>query len=95
MHAGGIKDLHFSNKGELLLSSSCDKSMKAWKIKNKKEKPQYLFSLTGHKNWVKSGQISTDGLHIGSGSDDKTVKLWDINTHKALHSYEFHTDFVN
>jgi len=39
MHAGGIKDLHFSNKGELLLSSSCDKSMKAWKIKNKKEKP--------------------------------------------------------
>ena len=39
MHAGAIKDLHFSLKGDLLLSSSCDKSMKAWKIINKKDKP--------------------------------------------------------
>jgi len=62
------------------LSASDDKTLKVWKVNDKK----FMYSLsgkeTGHKNWIRSGQFSPDTRIIGSGSDDSTVKLWDFNT---------------
>jgi WD40 repeat protein len=35
----------------------------------------FLFTLSGHTNWVRSAQISPDGRLAVTGSDDKTVKV--------------------
>ena len=80
----------------MLLSASCDKTIKVWKVKDtKKNKPDYLYALAGHKNWIRSGQFAPDNRIIGSGSDDKSVRLWDVDTRKFIHSYEYHQDAVN
>lgn len=35
----------------------------------------FLFTLSGHTNWVRSAQISPDGRLAVTGSDDRTVKV--------------------
>lgn len=36
---------------------------------------RFLFTLSGHSNWVRSAQISPDGRLAVTGSDDRTVKV--------------------
>jgi centriolar protein POC1 len=43
-----------------------------------------MFTMPGHKNWVRSSKIAPDARLVVSGSDDHTVRLWDVETSKEL-----------
>jgi WD40 repeat protein len=49
---------------------------KLWR-KDLKEGPQTLY---GHKAWVASASISSDGRLLATGSADNTVKIWDVDS---------------
>jgi centriolar protein POC1 len=64
----------------MIVSSSDDKTIKGWNVlKNK-----FMFSLSGHTNWVRSAKLSPDARLVVSGSDDSSVRLWDVNIAKEL-----------
>jgi WD40 repeat protein len=73
----------YSVDGAYLLSSSDDKSSKLWRISDKK----FLFGLTGHSHWVRSGVISPDMRIIATGSEDKSSKLWDLHSQTLLNTF--------
>jgi len=56
---------------------------------------KFLFSLSGHSNWVRTSQFSPDIRLIASGGDDKTVKIWDVENKSELHTFYDHSDTVN
>lgn len=78
---------------ELVVSGSCDSTMKVWKI----EKDQCVKTLTGHKGgvrcmvWIKDINIH----YVLSGSDDSNIKIWNIDEGKCLNTLSGHKDAVN
>jgi WD40 repeat protein len=53
-----------------------------------------LFTLQGHRDWVRSVAFSPDGERLASGSSDNTVKLWDIRNGECLNTFQGHTNPV-
>lgn len=100
-----MRSVNFSSDGQLLLTSSDDKTLKTWNVSDKK----FLYSFLGHSNWVRTSEFSPDNRLIASGSDDKTVyikekffnslellkvKIWDTENKKNLQSFTDHTGII-
>jgi centriolar protein POC1 len=64
-HTSGVRSVQFSKDGERILTSSDDKSVKLWQTQRSK----FLFTLSGHLNWVRSAKLSPDARLAISGSD--------------------------
>jgi WD40 repeat protein/uncharacterized caspase-like protein len=43
-----------------------------------------LRALSGHRNWIKSLAVSSDGQKLASGSNDRTVRIWDVGSGEEL-----------
>lgn len=54
-----------------------------------------MFTLTGHKNWIKTSSFSPDNRLICSGGEDKTVILWDTESQKVLYHFSDHLGAIN
>ncbi|EJF65725.1 WD40 repeat-like protein [Dichomitus squalens] len=81
-HAAPVTSLAFvdrvpgSGKGDLLITSSWDKTIKVWDVETK----QIISSTDGHSDFVKAiHAIPSLGLLVSSGSD-KVVRLWDLSS---------------
>lgn len=48
-HIGSIRSLSFSSDSGMIVSSSDDKTIKGWNVL----KNNFMFSLSGHTNWVR------------------------------------------
>jgi len=66
----------FSPSGDLMVSSSRDRSIKIWEVKSGSE----LVTLMGHSNAVVDCKFSPDGRRVVSASWDRTLKIWDVET---------------
>ena len=66
-----------------MITSSDDKTVKLWTV----NRQQFIASLIGHKNWVRSARFSPDARMALSGGDDKVVKLWDCRTRQPIAEY--------
>jgi WD40 repeat protein len=79
-HSGWVSSVTFSSDGVLLVSGSCDKSIKLWDIQT----GGIITTFSGLSGTVHSVSISTDSTMIASGLGRHTICLWDIQTRKCL-----------
>ncbi|XP_066142356.1 WD repeat, SAM and U-box domain-containing protein 1-like isoform X2 [Euwallacea fornicatus] len=73
-HNSSVTCVRYSNSGELLASSSLDKSVKVWDTRRN----VCLVTLYGHHRYVNCVGFSKDSNLIVSGSNDKLVIVWDL-----------------
>ena len=65
-----------STKQLLLASGSRDQTIRIWEVTSGYCLRQY----TGHRDWIRSIDISEDSLWIASAGNDKTVHVWNTQT---------------
>jgi WD40 repeat protein/tetratricopeptide (TPR) repeat protein len=88
-HTNTVTHISFSSNGELIASSSEDKTVKIWN-RNGKE-VQTLKG--GHSDGITCVAFSPDGKIVASGSKDKKIVLWNIDG-TPIRTLEGHTDWV-
>ena len=90
-HASGVTSVVLTPDGQILASSSLDKTIKIRNLHTK----EVLHSLAGHTSGVLSLAITSDGKTLVSGSNDKTIKVWNLGTGQLLRTLNGHSDYVN
>jgi WD40 repeat protein len=89
-HSDWVRSIAFSPNGQLLASSSDDKTIKLWDpITGELQQ-----TLEGHSDRVHLVAFSPNGQQLASGYDDKTIKLWDPITGKLRQTLKGHTNWV-
>lgn len=71
--------------GTKAISGSRDKTLKVWDLTTHRQ----IIALRGHKDWITSMAVTSDGYLI-SGSKDKTLKIWKLITCKELFTLTNH-----
>lgn len=71
-HNHFVSDLTISNDNAYVISSSWDKTMRLWDLRNGKCRNQFI----GHNKEVFTTTFSTDNRQIFSGGADKAMYLW-------------------
>ncbi|BAY28466.1 protein kinase [Nostoc carneum NIES-2107] len=79
-HTNSVYSIAFSHDGQILASSSFDKTIKLWEVATGRE----IRTLTGHTEGVYSVVFSHDGQMLASSSYDKTIKLWEVATGREI-----------
>src|SRR6267142_1723959 len=87
-HSDLISFVAFSSDGQVLASSSYDKTIKLWEVATGRE----IRTLEGHSAPVKTIAVSNDGKMLASGSYDRTIKLWDTSRGQELRTLKGHSD---
>ncbi|ETO07454.1 WD-40 repeat protein [Reticulomyxa filosa] len=90
-HLSMVCDAQFSPDGNIVVSSSHDKTIRLWDLKSGTQ----ITKLKGHTNTVSRAQFSPDGNFIVSSSWDNTIRLWDIKSGQELNKLEGHSNWVN
>ncbi len=86
-HALGVTSLAVSPDGaDLLLSGSCDTSIKLWEVAT----GRLLRTFVGHAQAITAVAFSPDGRRLLSSSRDSALKLWDAASGKLILSWEGH-----
>jgi WD40 repeat protein len=85
-----VTSVAFVPNQPLIIAGTNSGLLRAWSTDNFEEVAQLL----GHKKWVMSLAISSDGSRIVSGSGDRTMRVWDGRTFKEIGLCE-HEDEVN
>ena len=75
-HTNDVTSLVFSSDGRLLVSGSCDMTVKLWDVQT----GGVVKTFCGHAGRVSSVSISADCTRIASGSWDCKICVWDIKT---------------
>jgi len=83
-HTTYVQSLAFFPDGTLLISGSCDKTIKLWDVQT----GGVVKTFHGHTGYVDSVSISADCSMIASGSWDKTIRLWAIQTEECYRVIE-------
>eukprot|EP00514_Thraustochytrium_sp_LLF1b_P000503 CAMPEP_0184521506 /NCGR_PEP_ID=MMETSP0198_2-20121128/7739_1 /TAXON_ID=1112570 /ORGANISM="Thraustochytrium sp., Strain LLF1b" /LENGTH=629 /DNA_ID=CAMNT_0026912179 /DNA_START=56 /DNA_END=1942 /DNA_ORIENTATION=+ len=95
-HMGPVCSVKFSEDSKLLVTSATDKMVKLWDVSTLGlPRPKFLWCAHGHKNWVRSVDISKWSLNVCSGSDDKFVKVWDTKSGTNVAAFQGHTGNVH
>lgn len=82
-----VNCVNYDNKGNYLVSSSSDLSIKLWDLNN-----DYVCCKTfnGHDHNVSFVNFVFDSDYLISCSRDKTIKLWEISTGFNTRTYHGH-----
>jgi WD40 repeat protein len=57
-------------------------------------RPALRRTLEGHRDWVTSVAVTSNGRYVVSGSYDHTLKVWDLSGREAVRTLEGHTGVV-
>jgi U3 small nucleolar RNA-associated protein 15 len=84
-HKRPIHVTRFSTNERHIFAGSDDCTVSAWDLQGQAS----LFTLTGHKDRIRTGLVSPATEHIWiSGSHDHTVKVWDTRSLECLATLE-------
>ncbi len=82
-HEDVVTRAKFSADGQLLATSSWDKTVRIWRRDG-----TLLHTLRGHRDAVWSTSFSPDGMLVATASRDRTVKLWRVTTGEAIVTFQ-------
>jgi WD40 repeat protein len=74
-HTGRVTSITFDPKGDMLLTTSEDRTARIWKLGTDK-RPVESVVLRGHKDTVGSGVFSDNSDAVITASEDGTVRVW-------------------
>ncbi|GAX76736.1 hypothetical protein CEUSTIGMA_g4183.t1 [Chlamydomonas eustigma] len=89
-HTGLINNICFSHHGNMLATSSYDKTIRLWDVEDGKTKKV----LKGHSGVVNVVTWSRDGSKLASGGADETVRVWCAKTAVQLQELNGHSNWV-
>ncbi|MFB2770574.1 CHAT domain-containing protein [Pelatocladus sp. BLCC-F211] len=89
-HGYWVWGVSFSPDGQILASTSWDKTVKLWNVTT----GQVIKTLTEHTGEVTNVSFSNDGKILASASGDKTIKLWNVATGEVVKTLTGHTSWV-
>lgn len=92
-HSHFISDLALTNDNNYLLSSSWDRELRLWDLRNGNIT---RFVKDGHDKEILSCAISSDGRYILSAGADRAIKLWNVKG-ECKHTVKdyLHQDWVS
>jgi WD40 repeat protein/mono/diheme cytochrome c family protein len=82
-HLDSVSCVSWNADGTKLLSSSFDKTVRLWDVKNPKE-AKVLHTYTGHSDFVYGVAFGPDGTWYATASKDRTGRIIDTATGKGL-----------
>jgi len=99
-HVKSVNTICVTSDNTKIISGSDDNTIKIWNLNTGNYFQalityNYLQTLKGHTNTVKSLCITTDNQKIISGSADKTIKIWALETGMLLKTLIGHESYVN
>jgi G protein beta subunit-like protein len=81
----------FSPDAKLLATTSADKTIKIWNVKDYK----HIKTLTGHSRWVWDCVFSADSAYLVSASSDHVARLWELQSSETIRHYTGHIKAVS
>lgn len=88
-HTAPITCLKFTGRGNLLISSSIDESIKIWDVL----RGTILRTINAHSDPVVSIDLSNDSTMVSSGSHDGLVRLYDTASGNCLRTLTYDKDW--
>nr|WP_263013062.1 serine/threonine-protein kinase [Ancylothrix sp. D3o] len=91
-HSGWVNSIAFSADGQLLVSGSCDRTVKIWNLGTGK-----LVRTLGSwfsKDWGWVYSVAVWGDLVVSGHGDRLLRVWSLATGKMLGSFAGHSGWV-
>lgn len=75
-HNSAITDIDFHPDGNMLLTTSRDKTARLWDLNESKKLPIFL---DDHSDWVYAGSFDPSGKVIITGCGDQYIRTWPVN----------------
>lgn len=79
-HSASVNSLAISVDGQILVSGSTDKTLKAWNLVTGEE----IHTFSGHSDSVLSVAISLDGKILASAGADRMIGVWNLKTRQPI-----------
>ncbi len=83
-HLAGVRSIHFSPEGKLLVSSGNDNTVRVWDVASRK----LLKTLRGHGGRVPACEFAPDGKWVLSASHDRLAKVWNIEGYEEVRVFQ-------
>jgi WD40 repeat protein len=79
----------FTNEGSRFVISN-GKNINVWDVNN----GTLVYNLSGHKDYIRSSNLSSDDNKMVTASSDNTAKVWDLKNGNLLYTLYGHKDEV-
>ena len=90
-HGSEVLDLHFSQDGRYLLTSSTDSKVLLWEVQTGTQLRQFDTPL----GWTNCVTCSSDARYVLTGHADNIARLWNLETGEELQQFVGHDAVVS